>query len=325
MFPRRRFLVLALAFGLCFGLVANEAVAQATVKTCYCVTPWKKGGKTTGKQPGGRRPSSMMIKWGTKMANHTAVAGETPTQVAQDLANQLAAAGAPVGPVATDPVTGRAVFCIDGKPPKGGTTTKENDTGIKEVTHRTINSASSWFLRNVAGAFTVASLPAAGGSFTVEVIATTADGAEAIVDATVTTFPGQTGDSVTANLIAQLNELGFDATLIEHDFGEGPAAAIDIAPGIYAGILGLAEITQDANLNNLRIASWDELAADAIDLDGDGVATVEDAAIFLDRLRADDPRCDLNADGRMDVRDLRIYVENLSDWRPRPGVTRPRR
>lgn len=318
MFPRRRFFVLALTFALCFGLLANEAVAQAApVKTCFCITPWKRGGKTTGKQPNGRRPSTVMIKWGMKTVMHTAVAGETPTQVAQDLANQLAAAGFPVGPVATDPVTGRAVFCIDGKPPKGGATNKENDTGIKEITHQVVNSTTHWFIRNVVGAYTAASVPAAGGHFTVAVIATTVDGTNVTVNATVPTVAGQTGDSVTASLIAQLNELGFAASLTEHDFGDGPSAAIDIQPGTYAGILGVAEITGDVNLTDLKIASFDELDADIVDLDGDGVLDANDVSIFLDRLLAGDPSTDLTLDGRSDLRDLRIFVEGLTETRPR--------
>lgn len=320
MLGRRRFLVLALTFGLSLGLVAEDVLAQTTTgKTCICVTPHKRGGKTTGKTPGGRRPSKMTVKYGSTTASHTSNGGETPTQVAQDLANQLAAAGHSVGPVTTDPVTGRAVFCINGKTPRGGVRTSENDTGIKEVTHRRVTSPRDWFLRNVAGAFTFASLPAAGGKFTLEVIAATADGGEVYVDATVTTVAGQTGASVTENLIAQLNELGFEATLTEFDFGDGDGtvAAIDIQPGVYEGIYGIGEITADANLGELRLASWNEEGIDGLDLDGNGVLDEGDVETFLGLIRAEDPRADLTGDGRADLRDLRLFVEDLTANRPR--------
>lgn len=320
MLGRRRFLVLALAFGLSFSLVANEAVAQsAPFKTCFCVTPWKKGGKTTGKKPGGGRPSQAQIRFGSTTATHTNAAGETPTQVAQDLANQLAAAGHPVGPVTTDPVTGRAVFCIDGKVPRGGVRTSENDTGIKEVTHRRVNSTRDYFLRNVAGAFSFATLPAAGGTFTVEVIAGTADGGEVYVDATVRTVAGQTGAAVTNALIQQLNDLGFVASLTEFDFGDGggPVAAIDLAPGIYDGIYGIAEITTDPNLAELRLASWNDDSTADLDLDGNGVLDEGDVESFLGLLRAEDPRADVTGDGRADLRDLRSFVQDLTATRPR--------
>lgn len=311
---------LTLAAALGAALLAPQPALATTGQTCICVTP-KPGKTATGKKSNGR-PSKITVRWGNPpysgtMAMVSPTAGQTAAQIAQALANQLAAAGLPVCPVGVNPTTGRAVFCIKCRPPNvGGVGTTCNDTGMREVTWRTYLSSPSTndpFLRGVAGVFSATSV-AQGGNFTIEVITTDAAGNDLVVDATVATAAGDSGASVTAALAQALTDEGFPVTSGSFDFGDGagnsPALFIDAGP--YNRVEGVGMISDDEGLSDLRSAAQVRttfaLHNISADMNGDGVIDGADFARFLGMLSAQKPRADLNRDGHMDEEDVKMFL-----------------
>jgi hypothetical protein len=308
-------LCLVLIGALVLQLAVPDPAHATTGQTCICVTP-KKGKTATGKKANGR-PSTITVKWGNPPFSGTKamvmpMAGMTAQQIAQALANQLAAAGLPVCAVTVDPTTGRAVFCIKCRPPNvGGVSTSCNDTGMSEVTYRTVSSASDPFLRGVAGAF-APTIIAQGGDFTVEVITRTADGAEIPIDAKVTTVAGESGASVNSALVNVLNDEGFDAASGSFDFGDGAGTtpAIFVDSGIYNRIIGVGIISGDDGLSDLRGAAQvlTAVAPATADLNRDGVVDGTDFGLLLDMMHQGNMDADFNGDGVLDPSDVEEFV-----------------
>lgn len=309
---------LALGLVLVLAVIAPAALAQGQ-QSCYCITPKRPGGTAAG---GG----VVKIKWGSgnpatggATATVNTVAGQTPQQIAQSLRDQLAAQlPNPVGPVAVDPATGRAVFCIDGKKPNlfGYS---ETDRGIKTITYQRVRP-NSWFLRNVGGAWIAA--VAEGGAVGYQVEVLNPDGTLSTVVAEVSTFAGESGSNVTQRLIDELHAIGLDAFQGEWDFGDetGLQPAILLEPGIFAGIASLGVFSDDEGLFELRIAASDEPGGSVADFNGDGLFDSRDLESFAAAFTSGDPAADLDGDGWVGEEDLVLYLGRVTVDAARLGM-----
>ncbi len=300
------FVSLATVLILALGTMAPAALAQ-TPQSCYCITPKTAGGTAAG---GG----TVTIKWGSgdpatggATATVNTTAGQTPQQIAQSLRDQLdAQLPHTVGPVAVDPATGRAVFCVDGKKPNlfGYS---ETDRGIKKITYQRVRP-NSWFLRNVAGAW-VASV-AEGGAVGFDVEVLNHDGTLSTVTAEVSTFAGEAGSNVTERLVEELYAIGLEASQGEWDFGgeEGYQPALFLEPGIYAGISSMGVFSEDDGLFGLRIAASDERGEPLADFDNNHRFDNQDLVGFAAAFSSADPGADLDHNGWVDQADLVLFL-----------------
>ena len=313
-----RLFVCGVAVVVGFGLVAAQP-ALATKKQCWCVTPKKKTGRATGKDKRGR-PSKHTIRWGNPPYSgftimYNPMAGQSPTDVATALGALLAAKGLHVCPVVTNP-NGQALICVTEMAPNvGGTSSSSTDTAFNSMTWLTKMFPVTVAMKAVAGTFKSSEI-AAGGKFSIQPIVADADGNETTLSATVTTFPGQTGDSVSRTLLNSLADMGFEVSETTYDFGDGAGLvpAIDIQPGIYTQIIGLGETTEDAAFSDLR-ASDEMLIFDVpvLDLNSDGSINTEDFKIFVRLLHDQRPEADMDRNGVVDRRDMTAFLAAMSE------------
>jgi hypothetical protein len=293
-------------------------LASAQVRTCFCCSPWPSKGAATGRKANTRnKQSTVKISFykpgtGKVTAMNQPAAGDTCEDIMNDLKAQVEAAGCTAGDVTVNPDTGRAVFCVDGR--MSSATARENDTGIREVTHRIVGRPTDPFLRGVAEAFEVAAI-GEGGSVTLEVFAAINDDEEdVVVTLELATFPGQPGTEVNEQLVAGLNDAGFEAWLgtFQFDDDEEPVDAILINPGTFYSITGVGLTGEDEGFNQTGVASFipGVVIIDA-DANGDGVVTTQDFQQFLALVNEGDPRADLNHDGLVGDDDLVTFF-NIS-------------
>jgi hypothetical protein len=321
--------ILVAAFALLIA-VGLPTLAEAQKQTCFCCSPWPSKGAATGKKANSRnKQSTVSISFyvsgvGRITATNNPSAGDTCEAIMQDLANQLTAAGFPAGPVGVNPDNGRAVFCIDGR---HWSSTKENDTGIREVTWRTVSKPTDPFLRGVVFAY-VDDSAAEGGYVELELYAQLPDDeAEITINVVVETYPGQTGAEVNEALIAGLEDAGFEAWLGSYDFypedGEEPAIFVD--RGIYGHINGIGMIAEDEGLNITATAGFEPgpVVVGIPDVGGDGTVDNADFQAFLEAYAAGSRSADLNGDGVVDSGDLAHLFNSLSSrlyLEPNPGL-----
>jgi|GEM_PF-4787353 hypothetical protein len=316
---------------LLVGLVVLGAptFAAAQKQTCFCCSPWPSKGAATGKKANARnKQSTVSISFyvsgvGRITATNNPSAGDTCEAIMQDLANQLTAAGFPAGPVGVNPNNGRAVFCIDGR---HWSSTKENDTGIREVTWRTVSRPTDPFLRGVVFAY-MDDATSEGGYVELELYAQLpGDEEELTINIVVETFPGQTGAEVNQALINGLEDAGFEAWSGSYDFypedGEDPAIFVD--GGIYGHINGIGMISEDEGLNITATAGFEPgpVVVGIPDVGADGKIDNADFRSFLQDYAIGSPAADFNLDGVVDGADLDALFDSLrSRLRLEPSST----
>lgn len=247
-------IVLTLVFAGVLFAAPSSVLAQpgpGEVEYCFCLTP-RNSLPAAGN-------SKVRIKWRGMWFEVTPAPGDTATQIMDNLRNQIAAAfpGDTVGAVATDPMTGRAVFCVKGpRAGSGGANTRETDANFKECTFRSVRGANNHFLRRVGGAF-VANVAPKGGDVLVQV-GVENGGVEQTVDVSVPTSFGQ--PNLLGDVVAALNSAGFVATLGSVEVGPGQSVTgfhVDAGPGLYDLVFGLGMTTNDPGINDLTVFGQD--------------------------------------------------------------------
>lgn len=245
---------------LAFVPAAAGARVQMNKEYCFCITP-RNNQAASGMSKAGN-PSTVKIRWrGTNYMDMPA-AGDTATAIMTRLRNAVAAAnpGDTVGPVTTNPMTGRAVFCVMG--PAGGVglpDARETDCNFKECTFSQVSGPNDPFLRGVLGAFLAAEFPQ-GGDVVVSVDVQQPIGNHQTVSVQVQT--NQPGD-LNQRVVMALDATGLDASLAL------PYILID--RGAFAQVDGVGVVSNDLGIGTLEVGHQ-SLSAAVPTLSGFGLA-----------------------------------------------------
>jgi len=231
----------ALVALLLFVPAAAGAWVQMDKEYCFCITP-RNNQAASGLSKSGN-PSQIKIRW--RGMNHTdmPMAGDTATAIMTRIRDAVAAVnpGDMVGMVTTDPMTGRAVFCVKG--PAGGIglpDARETDCNFKECTFRQVSGPTDPFLRGVLGAFLAAEIPM-GGDVLVSVDVQQPLGNPQTVTVQVPTNLGNLNQRV----VQALDATGLDASLVP------PFLFID--RGVFASVDGVGVVSNDLGIGTLEV------------------------------------------------------------------------
>lgn len=226
---------------LLFVPAAIGARAQMDKEYCFCITP-RNNQNASGQSKSGN-PSQIKIRWRGMNFTDMPAAGDSATAIMTRIRNAVAAAnpGDMVGMVTTDPMTGRAVFCVKG--PAGGIglpDARETDCNFKECTFRQVSGATDPFLRGVMGAFLAAEIPM-GGDVLVSVDVQQPLGNHQTVTVQVPTNLGNLNQRV----VQALDATGLDASL------ELPFIFID--RGAFDSVDGVGVVSNDLGIGTLEV------------------------------------------------------------------------
>jgi len=239
----RVLLAISLSAVLAPGLAA--ARPQANKEYCFCVTP--RNNQTASGLTKAGNPSKVMVRWRGTDHMDMPSAGDSATAILTRLRNMVAAAnpGDMVGAVTTDPMTGRAVFCVKGPCTQTGfgfVSASESDCNFKECTFSRVSGPNDPFLRGVVCAFLAAEIPQ-GGNVEVNVLVQHPIGNPQTVSVQVPTIgPGNLNQRV----VDALDAAGLDASLV--------LPQILIARGNYSQVDGVGVISNDLGLGTLGVA-----------------------------------------------------------------------
>lgn len=252
-----------LAFGALFLFVPAAAGArvQMNKEYCFCITP-RNSQAASGMSKSGN-PSQVKIRWRGMNFSDMPAAGDTATAIMTRIRNAVAAAnpGDTVGAVTTNPMTGRAVFCVMG--PAGGIglpDARETDCNFKECTFSQVSGPNDPFLRGVMGAFLAAEIPQ-GGDVLVSVDIQQPIGTHQTITVQVQTqLP-----NLNQRVVQALDATGLDASLA--------LPFIFIDRGAFAQVDGVGVVSNDLGIGTLEVGHA-TLAASVPSLGGIGVATL---------------------------------------------------
>lgn len=235
-----RRVLLAFVGLLVLGSVAAAAPVQ-NKEYCFCITP-RNNQAASGMSKSGN-PSEVKIRWRGMNFSDMPAAGDTATAIMTRIRNAVAAAnpGDTVGAVTTNPMTGRAVFCVMG--PAGGIglpDARETDCNFKECTFSQVSGPNDPFLRGVMCAFLAAEIPQ-GGDVLVSVDVQQPIGTHQTITVQVQTHL----PNLNQRVVQALDATGLDASLA--------LPFIFIDRGAFAQVDGVGVVSNDLGIGTLEV------------------------------------------------------------------------